>query len=84
MYVNFVCFKSVTNYKKIFSDKVLMKIMMWFMRPRPRVWGNMGKGVFISGGTGEQRSNFEGNRGTKTILGSREHKKTFFYFGGTG
>ena len=23
-------------------------------------------------------SNFEGNRGTKTILGNREHKKTIF------
>ena len=28
----------------------------------------------------EQRSNFEGNRGTKTILGNREHKKTNFRF----
>ena len=31
-------------------------------------------------GTGEQSSNFEGNRGTKTILGNREHKKTNFRF----
>ena len=31
-------------------------------------------------GTGEQRLNFEGNRGTKTILGNREHKKTNFRF----
>ena len=44
----------------------------------------MGKMAFISG---EQRSNFKGNRGTKTILGNRgtktiletrEHKKIFF------
>ena len=34
----------------------------------PGVLGNRGKRVFISG---EQRSNFEGNRGTKTILGNR-------------
>ena len=27
----------------------------------------------------EQRSNFEGNRGIKTILGKREHKKTIFF-----
>ena len=27
--------------------------------------------------------NFEGNRGTKTILGNREHRKQFFNFGGT-
>ena len=25
-------------------------------------------------------SNFEGNRGTKTLLGNREHNKTFFLF----
>ena len=31
-------------------------------------------------GTGEQRPNFEGNRGTKTILGNREHKKAIFRF----
>ena len=30
--------------------------------------------------TGEQRQKFEGNRGTKTILGNREHKKTNFQF----
>ena len=29
-------------------------------------------------------SNFEGNRGTKTILGNREHKKTNLDFWGTG
>ena len=28
--------------------------------------------------------NFEGNRGTKTILGNREHRKQFFDFWGTG
>ena len=30
--------------------------------------------------TGEQRQKFEGNRGTKTILWNREHKKTNFQF----
>ena len=35
--------------------------------------------------TGKQRPNFEGNSGTKTKSGNREHKKTFFiHFGGTG
>ena len=43
----------------------------------PGVLENRGKRVFISG---EQRPNFEGNRGTKTILGIREHKKTNFRF----
>ena len=42
--------------------------------------------VFISealpGVFGEQRPNFKGNRGTKTILGNREHKKTNFQFFG--
>ena len=33
--------------------------------------------------TGKQRPNFEGNSGTKTKSGNREHKKTFFiHFGG--
>ena len=45
----------------------------------PGVLGNRGKMVLFQG-TGEQRSNFEGNRGTKTILGNREHKKTNFRF----
>ena len=43
----------------------------------PGVLGNRGKRVFISG---EQRPNFEGNRGIKTILGNWEHKKTNFRF----
>ena len=46
----------------------------------PGVLGNRGNRAFISGGSGEQRPNFEGNRGTKTILGNREHKKTIFRF----
>ena len=47
----------------------------------PGVLGNRGNRAFISG---EQRPNFEGNRGTKTILGNREHKKTIFFFWGGG
>ena len=43
----------------------------------PGVLGN--KGIYFRE-TGEQRPNFEGNRGTKTILGNREHKKTNFRF----
>ena len=34
-------------------------------------------------GTGKQRPNFEGNRGTKIILGNREHRKQIFDFWGT-
>ena len=59
------------------------------MGPSQGVLGNRGKRVFISG---EQRSNFEGDRGTKTLFGNREHKITNFrflgnkpiYFRGTG
>ena len=43
----------------------------------PGVLGNRGNMAFISG---EQRPNFEGSKGTKTILGNREHSKTNFRF----
>ena len=60
----------------------------------PGILGNRGKGIYFKG-AGEQRPNFKGNRGTKTILGNRVHKRTnirFFweqgnkpiYFKGTG
>ena len=49
------------------------------MRPSQGYWGIGEKGYLFQGNE-EQRSNFEGNRGTKTILGNREHKKTHFRF----
>ena len=36
--------------------------------------------AFISGGTGEQMPPFAGNRGTKALLGNREHKHVFLLF----
>ena len=45
----------------------------------PGVLGNRKPGIYFRG-TREQRPSFEGNRGTKTILGNREHKKTNFRF----
>ena len=49
-------------------------------RGPPRGFGEQGnKGIYFRG-TGEQRPNFEGNRGTMTILGNREHKKANFPF----
>ena len=59
--------------------------MLTNWRGPPRGFGEQGnKGIYFRG-TGEQRPNFEGNRGTKTILGNREHKKTFFFdYKGTG
>ena len=50
----------------------------------PGVLGNSGIRVFYFRGTGKQRPNFEGNRGTKTIFGNRENKKTNFRFWGKG
>ena len=47
-------------------------------------FGEQGKGGIYFRGTGEQRPNVEGNRGTKTILGNREHKKTNFRLGNRG
>ena len=46
-------------------------------------WGTEEQGNYFRR-TGEQRPNFEGNRGTKTILGSREHRKQISDFWGTG
>ena len=48
----------------------------------PGVLGNRGKRAFISG---EQRPNFEGNRGTKKkYLGTGNIRKQIFDFLGTG
>ena len=50
-------------------------------RGPPRGFGEHGdEGIF----SGEQRSKNEGNRGTKAILGNREHRKSRFWFWGTG
>ena len=49
-----------------------------------QVFGEQGnKGIYFRG-TGGQRLNFEENRGTKTILGNREHRKQFSIFGEQG
>ena len=49
-------------------------------RGPPGGFGEQGKEGIYFRGTGESRPNFEGNRGTKTILGNSEHKKTNFRF----
>ena len=49
------------------------------MRPS-QGFGEQGKKGIYFRRTGEPRPNFEGNRGTKTILGNMEHKKTNFRF----
>ena len=41
-------------------------------------FGDQGKKGIYFRGTGEQRPNFEGNRGTMTIFENREHTKTNF------
>ena len=43
----------------------------------PGVLGTLEKGHLFQGKRG-QRPIFEGNRGTKTILGNREHRKQIF------
>ena len=47
------------------------------MRPFQEYWRTGEKSIY-SRGTVEQRPNFEGNKGTKTLLGNRERKKTNF------
>ena len=53
------------------------------MRPSQGFWGTGEQGLLFQGNTGT-KANFEGNRGTKTILGNREHRKQIFDFWGTG
>ena len=53
------------------------------MRPY-QGFGEQGKKGIYFRGTGEQRSNFEGNRRTKTILGTGNIRKQIFDFKGTG
>ena len=53
------------------------------MRPSQGFWVTGKKGICFRG-TGKQRPNFEGDRGTKIIFGEQGHKKTNFRFFGTG
>ena len=67
------------------SSRVILRQFININDALPGVWGNRGKRVFISGEQGNKDSNFEVNRGTKTILGNREHKKqSFDFFGNRG
>ena len=58
-------------------------MLVSFKRRSQGFWGTGEKGIYFRG-TGEQRPNFEGNRGRKTIFGNREHKKTNRFFGNRG
>ena len=64
----------------------ICKIMQFFFyqkRGPPRGFREQGnKGNFFRE-TGEQRPKNKGNRGTQTILGNREHRKSRFCFWGT-
>ena len=56
----------------------------WSKNPEfmpPIVFWEQEKGINFRG-TGEQRPNLDGDRGTKKILVNREHKKTIFRFFG--
>ena len=75
--------KSVTY---LYSNFVLYKnqyacFVQWFSEALPGVLGNRGKRVFISG---EQRSNFEGNREQRQYWGTGNIGKQIFDFWGTG
>ena len=50
-----------------------------FARPSQRFCETGEKGHLFHGNR-EQRPHLEGSRGTKTIFGNREYKKTLFYF----
>ena len=47
----------------------------------PGVLGNRGTRAYFQGNKGPK---MRGNRGTKAILGNREHRKSRFWFWGTG
>ena len=49
-------------------------------RGPPRGFEEQGNKVIYFRGTREQKSKTEGNRGTKAILGNREHRKSRFWF----
>ena len=52
--------------------------------PSQWVCGTGEKDIYFSG-TGGQRPNIQGNMGTKTVLGNREHyRNTILDFGGSG
>ena len=61
------------------------RVSVFVSEALPGVFREQGtQGIFFRR-TGEKRPNFKGNRGTKTILGNREHKKTNFrFFGNRG
>ena len=58
--------------------------LSYHYRGPPRCFGEQGKKSNYLRETGEQTPNFEGNRGTKTILGNREHDNKFSIFGEQG
>ena len=57
--------------------------LSYHYRGPPRCFRERGNKSIYSRGTGEQMQNFEGNRGTKAILGKRERNTTNFRFWGT-
>ena len=62
--------------KNIFHSQSYIFTVWMTIEALPGVWGNREKKAFI---LGEERPNFEGNRGSKTILGNREHKNNFLF-----
>ena len=50
----------------------------------PRGFGEQGNNAIYFGGTREQKPKTEGNRGTKPVLGNREHRNQDFDLGEQG
>ena len=64
--------------KRLHCDVLYTPMSFCEYRGPPRgFWEQGNEGIF----SGEQRSKNEGNRGTKAILGNREHRYQDFVFG---
>ena len=48
------------------------------MRPSQGFWGTGNKAIYFGEQGNKNKSKTEGNRGTKAILGNREHRKLRF------
>ena len=74
----------MTLDKKIEKSEDAGEVVGMYFEAVQGVCGTGETGNSFHGGTREKRSNFEGNRGTKTILGNKEHKIFCFDFWRTG
>ena len=82
-YGRFYIYHTTLN-RHFIGGGVVIRNFLPLVRPSKGIWRTREIDIYFRE-TGEQRPKFEGYRGTKTILGNREHKKTFFLIlGGKG